>query len=160
MDSSASSTREPQAPNPNRSFKLVELLDAPTSSYSELVRSAGLRGLHFGSGANVLAEWLNTDMVRLGDLEGNLTERDRLARVNGDLYYLQHDATERFPLEDGSFDWIYSEHFIEHLSPEQGVEWLQEVRRLLRPGGHARITTPDLRRYVTGYLDPDHELFA
>ena len=32
---------------------------------------------------------------------------------------------------------------------------LQELRRLLIPGGIIRLSTPDLRKYIQGYLDPD-----
>ena len=34
------------------------------------------------------------------------------------------------------------------------IAWLREIRRLLRPGGFLRLSTPDLRRYVEGYLRP------
>jgi hypothetical protein len=33
-----------------------------------------------------------------------------------------------------------------------GVAWLAEMRRLLAPGGVLRISTPDLEKYVRGYL--------
>jgi predicted SAM-dependent methyltransferase len=33
------------------------------------------------------------------------------------------------------------------------VGWLTEVRRVLQPDGLLRLTTPDLAKYVEGYLD-------
>jgi predicted SAM-dependent methyltransferase len=36
------------------------------------------------------------------------------------------------------------------------VAWLTEVRRVLRPGGLLRLTTPDLRRYAESYVNGDN----
>jgi predicted SAM-dependent methyltransferase len=52
-------------------------------------------------------------------------------------------------------DWVYAEHLIEHVPLPVAVGWLTEIRRLLAPGGLLRLTTPDLHRYVAGYLDGD-----
>jgi SAM-dependent methyltransferase len=73
--------------------------------------------------------------------------------------YLRHDSTEPFPLDDGSIGLVFSEHFIEHVTPGAGVEWLCEMRRLLRRGGAIRISTPDLRKYVQGYVDRGSPMF-
>ena len=43
---------------------------------------------------------------------------------------------------------------------DSAIAWLREIRRLLRPGGFLRLSTPDLRRYVEGYLDPEGSFFA
>jgi SAM-dependent methyltransferase len=142
-------------------YDTLELLpDAPPFG-RELVRSLGLRGLHCGSGPKLAGGgWLNTDQYHLRSREQEATEPGRIARLNGELYYLEHDAREPFPFDDESFDWVYSEHFIEHLYPGDAVAWLAEVRRILRPGGHVRISTPDLRKYVHGYLDPEQAFFS
>ena len=39
---------------------------------------------------------------------------------------------------------VFAEHLLEHLTPDQAVGWLGEVRRVLKPGGLMRVTTPDL----------------
>ena len=49
------------------------------------------------------------------------SELGRLSRVNGDLYFLRHDSTEPYPLEDESFEWAYSEHFIEHIELQEAI---------------------------------------
>ena len=56
-------------------------------------------------------------------------------------------------------DWVFSEHFIEHIEPQQAIAWLAEVRRVLRPGGIARISTPDLALYASGYHDPAQRFY-
>src|SRR5206468_3129084 len=78
---------------------------------------------------------------------------------NEELFYLEHDATKQFPFESRSFDWVYSEHFIEHLEHDTAISWLKDVRRMLRPGGLMRLTTPDLALYVKGYLDNTSRFF-
>jgi SAM-dependent methyltransferase len=135
-------------------------LDESPPYGGDLMLSLGLRGLQCGSGPKLMSGCLNTDMVHLSSRDGTgETEMGRLARLNGDLYYLEHDATEPFPVEDESFDWVYNEHFIEHLFPGDAIVWLREVRRILRPGGHLRISTPDMRKYMNGYADPDKAFF-
>jgi predicted SAM-dependent methyltransferase len=52
----------------------------------------------------------------------------------------------------GSVEYVFCEHFIEHLTEEQGRGFLRECHRVLRPGGRLRLSTPDLRRVVDEYL--------
>ena len=54
------------------------------------------------------------------------------------------DATASFPVDDRSFDYVFVEHMIEHLTWEQGRFMLRECHRVLKPGGRIRIATPDL----------------
>jgi predicted SAM-dependent methyltransferase len=103
---------------------------------------------------------VNTDQSAVRAGGGEPTPVGKLVRLGGDLFYLRHDATKPYPFEDAAFDWVYSEHFIEHVTRRDAVVWLREVRRLLAPGGFARVTTPDLRRYVEGYLDPKASFFS
>ena len=47
--------------------------------------------------------------------------------------------------EDGAFDCVYSVSIWTHLTPEDGARWLYEIRRVLKPGGLALITTSGYR---------------
>jgi SAM-dependent methyltransferase len=56
------------------------------------------------------------------------------------LVYVQADAP-RLPFADASFDFVFSSQVIEHVpSPEA---FLQEIRRVLAPGGFCLVTTPN-----------------
>ena len=121
----------------------------------ELIAELGLRGLHCGSGEKLEPGWLNTDVAPCRSEDGGRARPDQLVLVDGDRYYLRHDGRQPFPLEDETFEWAYAEHMIEHLAPGEAIAWLAEVRRLLRPGGYLRLTTPDLRKYARAYLDGD-----
>jgi SAM-dependent methyltransferase len=150
-----------------RRYETLELLPQTAPFGGELMREHGLRGLQCGSGPQLRQGWLNTDMLHLRTRDDKEVQRGRIAVLDNSHYFLEHDATEPFPFADEAFDWVYSEHFVEHLHPGDTIAWLEDVRRILRPGGRVRISTPDLRKYVRGYLEDDgaflrrhHELMA
>ena len=65
---------------------------------------------------------------------------------------------------DNTFDGIYSEHFIEHLYRYQGVNYLKECLRILKPGGVLRTVWPPhefVEKLVSDEkLTPDEEQFV
>ncbi len=132
---------------------LTILPDLPPFS-REVIQRLGLRGLHCACGRNLRAKWLNVDRLRLGLSDGRSSQYGRIAVFGENAFYLQTDLTQALPFDAETFEWIYAEHFIEHLAPEAAIAWLQEVRRVLRPDGVLRLSTPDLGKYVEGYLDP------
>jgi SAM-dependent methyltransferase len=97
-----------------------------------------------GSGveAATLAQELGVQVVGI-DLHGAF---DPAAAAAVDLR--QGDAT-RLEFADGSFDFVYSYHVLEHI-PEYGRA-LEEMRRVLAAGGGFLIGTPNRSRLV-GYL--------
>ncbi|NYV74001.1 methyltransferase domain-containing protein [Streptomyces sp. UH6] len=107
-------------------------------------------GVQFGSWDGRVSGWLNTDAVGLRCGEAR-TETGRVYRVDDTAHFVQADARHRLPFADGATPWVYAEHFIEHLTLDEGIRWLREVGRILTPGGLLRLTTPDLARYVDGY---------
>jgi SAM-dependent methyltransferase len=48
---------------------------------------------------------------------------------------------QAIPLADGSVDWVVSSHIIEHFADPTGH--VDEIRRVLRPGGTALVLTPN-----------------
>jgi predicted SAM-dependent methyltransferase len=86
-----------------------------------------VRKLHLGCGYSHLDGWLNSDYFPVSD--------DVLAL----------DVTRRFPFDDNSFDYVFSEHMIEHVCLTDGLKMLAECFRVLRLGGCIRISTPDLQ---------------
>ena len=86
-----------------------------------------IKKLQLGCGGNFLAGWLNTDLEPLSPT----------------VLYL--DASMPFEFPDNSFDYIFSEHMIEHMPYAAGVNMLKESFRILKPGGRIRITCPDFQ---------------
>ena len=58
------------------------------------------------------------------------------------------------PFASASVQLVYCEHMLEHLgrTGDVGATLLREVYRVLAPGGVLRLSTPDLRRYMCGYV--------
>ncbi|MEI8350450.1 MAG: methyltransferase domain-containing protein [Candidatus Omnitrophota bacterium] len=84
-----------------------------------------VKKIHLGCGDHELCGWLNTDSSPLPK-----------------VVYL--DATKTFPFPDGTFDYVFSEHLIEHMNYAKGLHMLSQCYRILKPGGRIRIATPDL----------------
>ncbi len=101
---------------------------------SRYLRTHNTRKLHLGAGENVLPGWLNADLHDYG---------------RRDLVYL--DARKPFPLSDESFELVFSEHMLEHLTYADGLSCLRECRRVLRSGGRIRVATPSLQKLAELY---------
>lgn len=94
---------------------------------------AGQTRLHLGCGRNVVPGWANVD-------------------AEGGAGVIAWDLRRPLPAADASFDYVFSEHFIEHVTRDEALRLLRECRRVLKPGGVLRTTTPDLRKLVAEYL--------
>jgi len=93
-----------------------------------------IRKLQIGAGRAPLEGWLNSDL--------------HPRRKN--IIFL--DASAPLPFPDGAFDYIFSEHMIEHLSRDQGSHMLRECFRILKPGGKIRLSTPNLEAILRLYF--------
>ena len=47
-------------------------------------------------------------------------------------------------VSDNTYDGVYSEHFIEHLTKEEGEDYLFEMLRIMKPGGIIRTVWPSM----------------
>lgn len=59
-----------------------------------------------------------------------------------EVQFVQMDARHELPIEDASLDFIVSVEVIEHIS--QPYEFLDQCRRLLKPGGMLVFSTPNV----------------
>ncbi len=94
--------------------------------FDECQSKRRMPGLHVGCGNRPISGWCNVDVSHL----------------NESVQYV--DALKRLPFEDESFQYVFSEHFIEHLPFEDGIKFFKESCRVLRRGGVLRTATPDL----------------
>lgn len=88
--------------------------------------------LHIGAGYRSIEGWLNTDYQYSN---------------NSNIYFL--DATKEFPFATSKFEFVFSEHMIEHISRPEAAFMLTEVYRVLKPGGVLRIVTRDLKFFIS-----------
>ena len=68
------------------------------------------------------------------------------------------DVRRPFFFTDETFDYVFSEHMIEHVSFHHGLNMLAECGRVLKPSGKIRISTPDLNFLINLYRDEKSEL--
>lgn len=54
------------------------------------------------------------------------------------------DISKPLPWKDNSIEFILAEHVFEHISPQDGLRFLDECRRILKPGGTLRLCVPVL----------------
>lgn len=94
------------------------------------------RRLHIGCGSEIIPGWFNVDVQELPGVDMVL------------------DVTRGFPFSD--IDYIFCEHFVEHLRFDDGLHFLDGCWRSLTDGGVLRISTPNLDWvYLTHYsVDP------
>ncbi len=92
--------------------------------------------LHIGSGATALPGWVNVD-------------RNAYPGVDVTL-----DVRQGLPFRDVEF--IFAEHFLEHLTLAEGLLFLRECRRVLSESGVLRLSTPNLDWvWMTHYKPPE-----
>lgn len=94
---------------------------------------AGHTKLHLACGSNLIGGWANIDLT-------------------SDTRVIRYDLTMPLPVRSNTIRFIYSEHFIEHISLEQATRLIGECYRVLQPGGVLRMSTPSLRKLVDEYL--------
>lgn len=90
--------------------------------------------VNVGCGSYPLCGWVNIDMLA-----------DSAADVIAD--------GTNMPFSDASVEEIYAGHFVEHLTPEQAVQFLAECRRCLTPGGKLGIVVPDTLEIASRYVN-------
>ena len=87
-------------------------------------------------------EWTNLDII---DLSNH-------AREHG-FQFQQCDATKGLPYNDNEIDFINMSHFVEHLEVDEGIAFLKECLRVLKPRGTVRLCFPDLKKLIDTWLN-------
>jgi len=89
--------------------------------------------LDLGCGKNKRndGEWIGVDSRQFTDKEGK-----ELVDQVVDLTVFP------WPWDDNSVDEVHASHFVEHLTAEQRVKFINELHRILKPGAKAAIITP------------------
>ena len=100
-----------------------------------------IRRLNWGCGLKPVPGWLNSDRR---EIEGI----DVVADIRSGL-----------PLEAHSIDYAVAIHALQDLAWLEIVPALQELRRVLRPGGVLRLGLPDMDRAIAAYQAGDAAYF-
>lgn len=83
--------------------------------------------VHFASGTHPFKGWTNVDAFEWPGCQVDLVA----------------DLLGEFPSQLEDIETAYVGHFLEHLTPEEGVEFLSKVRERMIPAGQLVIVGPD-----------------
>jgi predicted SAM-dependent methyltransferase len=123
--------------------------------------------LNLGSGLEVAPGWINVDASLNALVSGwpaplqsalysfsgysAFVSRDEYLRRLRSNRFVHADLTRAFPFVDSSADFMFTSHFLEHLTRAQCIHVLREARRVLKPNGVLRVGVPDLELAVDLY---------
>ena len=94
--------------------------------------------LNIGCGTDYKDGWINID----NNSDNNIKKLD-----------LNWDLRNALPFKDETIDFIFHEHFMEHLTPQESLKSLNDFKRVLKPGGVMRIAMPDMEDIFDLYKD-------
>lgn len=106
------------------------------------------RALHFGSGRDKrkLVSSLDSEDIEIIALD---PDKDGLRR-NQNQHRICGDG-QRLPFKDNTFDLVFSEYVFEHLpNPDDALD---EIDRVLNPGGSFVVVVPNPRHYYAKIAD-------
>jgi predicted SAM-dependent methyltransferase len=96
--------------------------------------------LHIGCGGHHLQGWINIDNYPAP---------------------LAIDLNWGLPFVAGSVRFVYLAHLLEHLFYPKQTHWLlDEIHRVLAPGGIVRIVVPDIEQCLRAYVDDNEPYFS
>lgn len=124
------------AENPQTKIETLKLAEQGRNAFLRYkeTHSGSKLGLIVSAGTNYIDNWFCTDLVPAPDKN---------------IYYC--DMTKDFYFESETFDYVYTEHGIEHITFEGCLKFLSECRRVLKKGGILRIVTPSLEKWINYY---------
>jgi predicted SAM-dependent methyltransferase len=113
---------------------------APVARTAPVAQTAPCVRLNWGCGSHVAGGWINSDVK------------------SGPGVDLVADIRKGLPLVSENLDYAVSVHALPEFAYPELQAVLEELRRVLKPGGVLRLALPDLRRGVDAYLrdDPDY----
>lgn len=100
-----------------------------------------IRRLNWGCGTHPTPGWINSDTKDDPGID------------------LVCDIRDGLPLDDDGLDYVVSVHALPMIPYQELVPVLQELRRIIRPGGTLRLALPDLDGAIQAYLEGDRSHF-
>jgi predicted SAM-dependent methyltransferase len=100
-----------------------------------------VKRLNWGCGSHLAAGWINSDIKDEPGVD------------------LVCDIRKGLPLKTDSIDYAVGVHSLPEFSYAETVPVLEELCRVLKPGGTLRLALPDLQRGIDAYLAGDDDYF-
>lgn len=114
----------------------------------DVIKGDGKVKLNIGSFTNMFHHgWKNIDIH-------DLSQHAQSSRYD----FQRVDVRHGLPYNTATVDLVFSHHFFEHLSYADGLQFLRECRRVIKPDGAMRFAVPDagflMDLYANGGKDP------
>lgn len=105
--------------------------------------------LYVGCGAHRMKDFIHVEIniAKQYKKNGDAGEPEILA-----------DITKHIPLKDSSVDLIFSRATLEHLTYPELINHFLECHRLIKKGGHIRMSVPDMDIMIKNYLNKQEDL--
>jgi len=85
--------------------------------------------------------WLHLGEDKLENPNNHPLIQVDYSKTNFDSFYFKKG--DKFNFKDNAYDYIFSEHFFEHLFLDEAIDLFNECYRILKPNGAMRIVVPD-----------------
>lgn len=135
----------------------------------------GVVKVNLGAGLHVAPGWYNVDghlraffstwpdfvihwLYRVIQTSNQEFTREAYTRILKENRYIHHDLTYGIPFRDGSVDFLYASHLLEHLHRDEAERLIREAARVLKPGGVFRVAVPDLAHAMDLYRKGEKRL--
>ena len=128
-----------------------------------------IKKVNLGCGPIGKDDWINLDWGILAFMHRNpLVENFLLAcklfpkgyNIKWPKNLFLHNCRSKLPFKEGSIDFIYSSHFIEHLKRFETERILEDCHRVLKKNGVLRLIIPDLELLTRKYVEKDKDFFC
>lgn len=121
---------------------LIYLMHIATYDFARQYTS-GKRVLDYGCGSGYGSSRIAKSAIHVTavDVAADAIAHAREQFAAPNLEFLEIDSTQPLPFEDDSFDTVLSFQVFEHVADTSS--YLSEIRRVLAPGGHLVLVTPD-----------------
>lgn len=113
---------------------LLSLIGRSIDSYSTI--------LDFGCGCGRIARWMQP-LLGAAELHGCDIDEQAIRWAQDNLTFATFQVNEPLPplpYDDATFDLVFNHSVFTHLDADYQDQWLEELRRVLRPGGTALLT--------------------
>lgn len=129
-------------------FLLKKILISQAHQFKEIEK------INIGCGGYFVKGWLNIGLFSWRDYPEGI-----IIKKNNGALILNADINKAGPIFSGNIKYIYASHFIEHLSHEEAMKFLEVAHAGMRRGGIIRLTCPDLTLWVKKYYENDMAFF-
>lgn len=105
--------------------------------------------VNFGCFINMFYHgWINTDVLNMQDFASRYRYK-----------FMPIDAKNPLPFNNEVIDLAYSSHMLEHLTVQEGINFLSECYRCMKKGSVLRIAVPDAAKLISYYQAKELSMF-